>query len=449
MKKYTDSLGEIYVDDHNLWGATTQRSLNNFKIGHYIMPKDVIYAIVTIKQAAAQANFELGLISQEKYEAIILACKQICGGQFDQHFPLSIFQTGSGTQTNMNVNEVIAHIASIELHPNDDVNKSQSSNDVFPTAMHIAIYHNINKKLKPVIQQLIDQFKQLELENQNIIKIGRTHLQDAVPMTFAQEFSGYRTSLENCLHYLEESSQHLLSLPLGATAVGTGINTVKGYKELAVQNIAHITNYPFICSNNLFQGLSMKDEVCMVHGSIKTLATTLFKIANDIRYLASGPRCGYGEIEIPANEPGSSIMPGKVNPTQCEALSMVCTRVLGNDTTISFNASQGQFELNTYMPVMVYTCLESIELLADSIQSFADHCVSGIKVLKNKNEENLSKSLMLATALNPHIGYDKASQCAKYAHQHNLTLAEALEILLHIDQETSKEWLDPKNMIGE
>lgn len=451
-KVYKDSIGEIKVDADKLWGATTQRSFENFKIGSYKMPLEVIRAMAVVKYACAMANYELGDINREKFSAIENACEEILRGKLDDHFPLVVFQTGSGTQTNMNLNEVIANFANDKLgkkliHPNDDVNKSQSSNDTFPTALHIACLDVIDRKLLPSMKDLICAFKTFEKENEDIIKIGRTHLQDAVPIKLSQEFSGYRYSLEKCLEFIEFTRKGLLDISLGATAVGTGINTKPNFKNVVAKYVSKITEKDFKPSDNFFHSLTMKDAVVVSHGAIKALAMDLIKIGNDIRFLACGPRCGFSEIEIPANEPGSSIMPGKVNPTQVEALTMVCAKVLGNDTTISFCASQGNFELNVYMPVIIHCFVESVNLLADAIDSFNKNCIKGIKVNKDKIDTYLRESLMLVTALNPYIGYDKASQCAKYAFNEKITLKEAV---LHFGYLTGAEFdkiVDPKRMV--
>lgn len=416
------------------------------------MPLEVIRAMAVVKYACAMANYELGDINREKFSAIENACEEILCGKLDDHFPLVVFQTGSGTQTNMNLNEVIANFANDKLgkkliHPNDDVNKSQSSNDTFPTALHIACLDVIDRKLLPSVKDLICAFKTFEKENEDIIKIGRTHLQDAVPIKLSQEFSGYRYALEKCLEFIELTKKGLLDISLGATAVGTGINTKPNFKNVVAKYVSKITGKEFKPSNNFFHSLTMKDAVVVSHGAIKALAMDLIKIGNDIRFLACGPRCGFSEIEIPANEPGSSIMPGKVNPTQVEALTMVCAKVLGNDTTISFCASQGNFELNVYMPVIIHCFVESVNLLADAINSFNKNCIKGIKVNKDKIDTYLTESLMLVTALNPYIGYDKASQCAKYAFNEKITLKEAV---LHFGYLTGSEFdkiVDPKKMV--
>lgn len=451
-KIYKDSIGEIKVSIDKLWGATTQRSFENFKIGKYKMPIEVIRAMAIVKYACAMANYELGDLSKEKFSAIEDACGEILNGKLDDQFPLVVFQTGSGTQTNMNLNEVIAGFANQKLsknliHPNDDVNKSQSSNDTFPTALHIACLDVIDRRLIPSIKELISSFKAFESKNEDVIKIGRTHLQDAVPIKISQEFSGYRFALEKSLEFINATKKGLLEISLGATAVGTGINTKANFKNVVAKYISRLTRKEFKPSENFFHSLTMKDAVVLSHGAVKALAMDLIKIGNDIRFLACGPRCGFSEIEIPANEPGSSIMPGKVNPTQVEALTMVCAKVLGNDTTISFCASQGNFELNVYMPVIIHSFVESVNLLSDAMISFSKMCVNGIKVNKDIINKYLNNSLMLVTALNPYIGYDKASQCAKYAFKENITLKEAV---LHFGYLTESEFdkiVDPKKMI--
>lgn len=451
-KIYKDSIGEIKVDDSKYWGATTQRSFENFKIGNYKMPIEIIKAMAIVKYACAMANYELGDINKEKFSAIENAYEEIIQGNLDEHFPLVVFQTGSGTQTNMNLNEVIANYANKKvgknlIHPNDDVNKSQSSNDTFPTALHIACYDVIERRLIPAVKDLISTIKTFEENNDDIIKIGRTHLQDAVPIKISQEFSGYRYALEKTLSLIEYTRKSLLEISLGGTAVGTGINTKPKFKNIVAKYLSKITEKEYVPSENFFHSLTMKDAVVVTHGAIKALAMDLIKIGNDIRFLACGPRCGFGEIEIPANEPGSSIMPGKVNPTQIEALTMVCAQVLGNDTTISFGASQGNFELNVYMPVIAHNFIESVNLLSDAIESFNKNCVKGIKVNKTNIEKYLRESLMLVTALNPYIGYDKASQCAKYAFNENITLREAVLHFGYLKAEEFDKIVDPKKMV--
>ncbi len=444
-----DSMGEVNVPANHSWGAVTQRSLNNFMIGHELMPKAIVYAIIEIKRAAAIANHRLGVLPENKKQAIVRAADAILGNlnnnikdrdtgsvnlqyireDYIGEFPLSVWQTGSGTQTNMNVNEVLAHIGGklsggITLHPNDDVNKSQSSNDVFPSAMHVAALIKIKSELFPAIKHLIDTLIRLESENQDIIKMGRTHLQDAVPIGFSQEISAWRAMLEENLSMLEQVIDYLRKLAIGGTAVGTGINCPEGFDLICVQELSKHIKEEFCLDSNKFHALTSKDAYVYVHGAIKSLACNLMKMANDVRWLASGPRGGIGEIEIPANEPGSSIMPGKVNPTQCEAVTMVAVQVMGNDATIGIAASQGNFELNVYMPVMAYNMLQSVGLLADVIQSFDKNCVAGIKANREKMSYNLDNSLMTVTYLVPSIGYENAAKVAKQAYERGVTLRE-------------------------
>jgi fumarate hydratase class II len=391
-------------------------------------------------------------MTKEKLSAIRTACEAIIKGELLEHFPLVVFQTGSGTQSNMNVNEVIANYANNKvgaplLHPNDDVNMSQSSNDTFPTAMHIAAYISIKERLSPELSKLIDAFYKLEKENKDAVKCGRTHLQDATPITFAQEISGWRASLERCRDMLDMATEKLLTLALGGTAVGTGLNAPLGFDKLVAEKLAKRTGYPFVTDSNKFHALTSKDELAFAHGAMKALAADLMKIANDIRWLASGPRLGLGEIFIPENEPGSSIMPGKVNPTQCEALTMVAVQVMANDVAVSLAASQGNFELNVFMPVCAYNFLQSARLLAEAIGSFTERCVLGIKANRAKMKENLENSLMLVTALNPYIGYDNAAKCAKLAHKENLTLKEACLKLGLLDENEFDRVFHPEDMI--
>lgn len=451
-KVYKDSIGEIKVEEGKYWGATTQRSFENFKIGEYKMPIEIIKAMAIVKYACAMANYELGDINKEKFTAIENAYEEIIKGNLDEHFPLVVFQTGSGTQTNMNLNEVISNYANEKagkalIHPNDDVNKSQSSNDTFPTALHIACYDVIERKLIPVVKDLISSIKTFEENNDDVIKIGRTHLQDAVPIKLSQEFSGYRYALEKTLELIEYNRKSLLEISLGGTAVGTGINTKPKFKNIVAKYLSKITEKDYVPSGNFFHSLTMKDAVVVTHGAVKALAMDLIKIGNDIRFLACGPRCGFAEIEIPANEPGSSIMPGKVNPTQIEALTMVCAQVLGNDTTISFCASQGNFELNVYMPVIAHNFIESVNLLADAVESLNKNCIKGIKVNRKNIEKYLNESLMLVTSLNPYIGYDKASQCAKYAFKEDITLKEAVLHFGYLSESEFDKIVDPKKMV--
>ncbi|MFB7303018.1 class II fumarate hydratase [Heyndrickxia sporothermodurans] len=452
-----DTLGEMKVPVDKYWGAQTQRSKENFKIGSEKMPMEVIRAFVQLKKAAAVANHNLGKLSDAKKQAIVEACDEVLEGRFDDHFPLVVWQTGSGTQSNMNVNEVIARRANEilqkneskeHIHPNDDINMSQSSNDTFPTAMHIAAYSVIQEKLIPAINKLTDTFLQKENEFMDIIKIGRTHLQDATPLTLGQEISGWRAMLEKSEKMIHESAEHLLNLAIGGTAVGTGINADPTFGEKVAQELKNLTGFPFRSSNNKFHALTSHDEIVHVHGTLKALAADAMKIANDVRWLASGPRSGIGEISIPANEPGSSIMPGKVNPTQSEALTMVATQVFGNDAAIGFAASQGNFELNVFKPVIIYNFLQSVNLLADSLISFNTNCAVGIEPNKEVIEENVNRSLMLVTALNPYIGYEKAAEIAKLAFKEGSTLKEAAIKTGYVTEEQYHQWIDPKKMVN-
>ncbi|RVU54143.1 class II fumarate hydratase [Anaerosphaera multitolerans] len=447
-----DSMGEIKVSEAVYWGAQTQRSFNNFKIGKEIMPIELIRALAHLKKACARANFEFGKLSEKKCLLIEQCCDEIISKKLDGNFPLKIFQTGSGTQSNMNINEVIANrgneIASEKiLHPNDDVNMSQSSNDTFPTAMHIAAIIEINKNLLPSIESLINTFKDLENKYDQIVKIGRTHLQDATPIKFSQEISAWRNMLEVNKEMIIESNEGLLKLAIGGTAVGTGINAPNQFGEKVCEILRDNLGYKFLSEDNKFHGLTSKDYIVYSHGAIKATAVNLMKIGNDIRWLASGPRCGLGEINIPSNEPGSSIMPGKVNPTQSEALTMVCVQVMGNDATIGFAASQGNFQLNVFMPVIIYNYLQSVGLLADAINSFNEHCAVGIVPNEEKMDFNLHNSLMLVTALNPKIGYDNSAKVAKYAFNHNCSLKEAA---IHLNLLTEEEFdliVKPNEMV--
>jgi fumarate hydratase class II len=458
-----DTMGEVKVPSDKLWGAQTQRSLENFRIGDR-MPGEIITAFAYLKKAAAMANNELGVLDDGKRWAICKACDEILQGKLDEHFPLVVFQTGSGTQTNMNVNEVVANraeqwaasrvpgadmawhtdddeIADISIHPNDDVNKSQSSNDTFPTAMSVAAVINVEDRLIPAIDSMIAALKALEDKAGDAIKTGRTHLQDAVAMTFAQEVSGWRSGFEHSREYILTALEPLRELALGGTAVGTGLNAPEGFDIMSAAKISDLTGKEFRTAENKFHALSLKDAFVFEHGALKALAADLMKVANDIRWLASGPRCGLGEITIPANEPGSSIMPGKVNPTQCEAATMTAVRVMGNDAAIGIAASQGNFELNVFMPVMADSFLESVRILAESISSLDKNCVSGIEVNADKMLENAEKSLMTAAALNPHIGYEKAAEVAKKAHAEGLSLKEAGVALGVYSGEEYDEWI--------
>ena len=447
-----DTMGEVRVPADRYWGAQTQRSYENFKIGTQRMPEEIIHAFGILKKAAAQANLALGALDEERAAAIQQAADEVISGKLQDHFPLVIYQTGSGTQSNMNVNEVIANRANEILgkklvHPNDHVNKSQSSNDTFPTAMHIAAVQAVEDRLLPALDQLADTFARLEKENTDIIKTGRTHLQDATPLTLGQEISAWHAMLTETRAMLTQSLAGVHKLALGGTAVGTGLNAPQGFADLSAQKISEITGKPFETAPNKFHALTAKDALVFCHGAMKALAADLMKIANDVRWLASGPRCGIGEIIIPENEPGSSIMPGKVNPTQCEALTMVCVKVMGNDAAIGFAASQGNFQLNVFMPVLICSFLESARLLADAMRSFNLHCAEGILPNLQKIDENMNKSLMLVTALNPHIGYENAAKIAKLAHKENLTLKEAALQLRLVDEEDFAKWVDPKKMV--
>jgi len=449
-----DSMGEMKVPADKYWAAQTQRSLQNFKIGGEIMPREITSAFGILKKAAALANNALGKLSDEKLEVIVKACDEVTSGALNDHFPLVVWQTGSGTQSNMNSNEVIANrgneIAGKKLlHPNDDINMSQSSNDTFPTAMSIAGVISIQDKLIPAIDKLIATFNRLEQENKGIVKSGRTHLQDAVPISFAQEISGWKQMLIETKEMLELSLPKLSLLALGGTAVGTGLNAPKGFDEKVAEFVSQITGKQFKTSPNKFHALTSKDALVFAHGAMKALACNLMKIANDVRWLASGPRCGIGEIKIPENEPGSSIMPGKVNPTQCESLTMVAVQVMANDVAVSMGASQGNFELNVFMPVMIYNFLQSAKLLAEGIISFNDNCAVGIVADKEKMSHNLYNSLMLVTALNPYIGYDNAAKTAKLAFKENISLKEACVKLGFLTAERFDEVFKPEEMAKE
>lgn len=452
-----DTMGEVKVPYDKYWGAQTERSRNNFKIGNEKMPIELIRAFAYVKQAAAKVNYELGDLSEVKKDAILKICGEILKGSLDEHFPLVVWQTGSGTQSNMNVNEVIANKgneglkeqgSSETLHPNDDVNKAQSSNDTFPTAMHIAAYMEVANKLIPAIKVLRDTLQAKQDEFWNVVKIGRTHLQDATPLTLGQEISGWKAMLDKSLMMVEESSQKLLNLALGGTAVGTGINTKPEFPVKAAEQIAADTGHAFKTSDNKFHALTSHDEIVYVHGALKGLAADLMKIANDVRWLASGPRSGIGEISIPENEPGSSIMPGKVNPTQSEALTMIATQIVGNDATIGFAASQGNFELNVFKPVIAYNFLQSVKLLTEGILSFNQNCAVGITANEDKIQQNVDRSLMLVTALNPHIGYEKAAKIAKLAFKENSTLKEAALKLGYLTEIEFDAWVVPANMVN-
>ena len=451
-----DSMGEVKVPADRLWAAQTQRSHENFEIGVGIetMPAEIIHAFGILKKAAAIANHGLRpeKMTEEKLGAICQACDEVIDGTLSDHFPLVVWQTGSGTQSNMNSNEVIANrgnriLGKTVLHPNDDVNMSQSSNDTFPTAMHIAAVLSITDKLIPAAQTLIETFRRLETENEGIVKSGRTHLQDATPITFTQEISGWRSSLERDVELLNLAVNPLYELALGGTAVGTGLNAPKGFDTAVAAQVAQITGKPFVTASNKFHALTSKDELVFAHGAIKALAADMMKIANDVRWLASGPRDGLGEIFIPENEPGSSIMPGKVNPTQCEAVTMVAVQVMGNDVAVGIAASQGNFELNVFMPVCAYNFLQSARLLAEAILSFNKNCAVGIKANKEKMHHNLHNSLMLVTALNPYIGYENAAKTAKKAYKDNISLKEACVELGFLTAERFDEVFHPEQMV--
>ncbi len=451
-----DSMGEVKVPADKLWGAQTQRSCENFKIGVgvEVMPREIITAFGILKKAAAKANHALRpeKMTEQKLAAIIGACDEIVEGKLFEHFPLVVWQTGSGTQSNMNANEVIANrgnqlMGQKLLHPNDDVNMSQSSNDTFPAAMHIAAVLSLKQNLLPAVEGLVETLKRLEAENEGVIKSGRTHLQDAVPVSFSQEISGWRSSLEKDCELINAAINPLSELALGATAVGTGLNAPKSFDVAVAKEIATETGEPFVTAENKFHALTSRDELVFAHGALKALACDLMKIANDIRWLASGPRCGLGEITIPENEPGSSIMPGKVNPTQCEAVTMVAVQVMGNDTAVSFAASQGNFELNVFLPVIIYNFLQSARLLSEAVTSFNKNCVCGIKANREKMHSNLHNSLMLVTALNTHIGYENAAKTAKKAFEENISLKKACLALGFLTEEKFDEVFKPEQMI--
>ena len=452
-----DTFGPIQVPADRLWGAQTQRSLQNFAISGERQPKEIIRALVQVKRSSAVANHLLGLMDQAKAGAIIAAADEVLAGQHDGEFPLVVWQTGSGTQTNMNVNEVLANRASELLggrrgegrlvHPNDDVNKSQSSNDVYPTAMHIAAVDAIRNRVLPSLSRLRETLAGKSAEFRGIVKIGRTHLQDATPLTLGQEFSGYAAQLEQCDRHLHASLPHLCELALGGTAVGTGLNAPRGYAEKVAEELARLTGLPFVTAPNKFEVMAAADALVHAHGALKTLAASLMKIANDVRWLASGPRSGIGELSIPENEPGSSIMPGKVNPTQSEAVTMLCCQVFGNDVAINFGGASGNFELNVFRPLIAHNFLQSARVLADGMNSFNDHCAVGIEPNRERIAELVGRSLMLVTALNPHIGYDKAAQIAKKAHKEGTTLREAAIASGHVTAEDFDRWVRPEDMV--
>ncbi len=454
-----DTMGPIEVPGDKYWGAQTQRSRENFKIGGQLMPIEIIYAFAYLKKSAALTNLDLGVLNAEKAELIAKVCDEILSGKLDSEFPLVIWQTGSGTQSNMNLNEVIANRAhvlkgnklgegSTFIHPNDDVNKSQSSNDTFPTAMHIAAYKMIVETTLPGMEKLKNTLERKSKEFMDVVKIGRTHWMDATPLTLGQEFSGYVSQIEHGIKALKNTLVHLSEIALGGTAVGTGINTPKGYSDKVAAKIAELTGLPFVSAANKYESLAAHDAIVEAHGALKTIAVSLTKIANDIRLLASGPRCGIGEISIPENEPGSSIMPGKVNPTQVEALTMVCAQVLGNDVAVNIGGMNGHFELNVYKPMMISNFLNSARLIGDACVSFEEHCAVGIEPNLTNIKKNLDNSLMLVTSLNTHIGYDKAAQIAKKAHKEHLTLKQSAVALGFVSSEDFDKWVDPSKMIG-
>lgn len=455
-----DTMGEVHVPADKYWGAQTERSRNNFKIGHEAsMPREIIYAFAYLKKAAAMANHELGVLPKDKMELISVVCDEILTGQLDGEFPLVIWQTGSGTQSNMNVNEVIAYRAHVMkggkltdekkiLHPNDDVNKSQSSNDTFPTAMHIAAYKMVKEITLPGMKKLRDTLEKKSKEYKEIVKTGRTHFMDATPLTLGQEFSGYVQQIDNSMRAVSNALEMIRELALGGTAVGTGLNTPKGYDVLVAKKIAELTGYPFVTAPNKFEALAAHDAMVELSGALKRAAVALMKIANDVRMLSSGPRCGIGEIIIPDNEPGSSIMPGKVNPTQPEALTMVCAQIMGNDVAVSIGGATGHFELNVFKPLIAANVLQSARLLGDACVSFNDKCAEGIEPNHKMIRQHLENSLMLVTALNTHIGYENAARIAKKAHKENMTLRQAAIELGLLTSEQFDEWVRPEKMVG-
>jgi fumarate hydratase, class II len=453
-----DTFGPIEVPEDRLWGAQTQRSLTNFRISSEKMPPALIKALAQVKRAAAKVNMDLGVLDLKKGKAMIQAADEVIAGKHDGEFPLAVWQTGSGTQTNMNMNEVLANRASEILggrrgeerlvHPNDDVNKGQSSNDVFPTAMHVAAVPAIVDQLIPAIRQLRDTLAHKAEEFRDIVKIGRTHLQDATPLTLGQEISGWVAQLDHGLRHVESALQHLRELALGGTAVGTGLNAHPEFADRVAAEISKLTGHPFTSAPNKFEALATHDALVFAHGALKTLAVSLMKIANDVRWLASGPRSGLGEIKIPENEPGSSIMPGKVNPTQSEAMTMLCAQVLGNDVAINVGGAMGNFELNVFKPMIIHNFLQSVRLLADGARSFNDNCAVGIEPDRERIAKLMRESLMLVTALNPHIGYDKAAKIAKTAHKEGTTLKEAALKLGYVTSEQFDQWVRPEDMVG-
>lgn len=451
-----DTMGEVKVPADKFWGAQTQRSRENFKIGGDRFPREMIKALGVLKKCAALTNTKLGLLDPKKSEFIVKAADEVISGKLDEHFPLVVWQTGSGTQTNMNANEVIANRAmdmqgiklpNKEVHPNDDVNKGQSSNDTFPTAMHIAVADQIHNRLLPMLEKLHHALEKKQNEFKDIVKIGRTHLMDATPLTLGQEFSGYATQMKYSIQRVKNTLPHLHQLALGGTAVGTGLNTHINFPVEAAKAIAAETKIPFVSAENKFEALASHDALVEVSGALNTIAVSLMKIANDIRLLGSGPRCGIGELNLPENEPGSSIMPGKVNPTQSEAMTMVCAQVMGNNVAVSIGGSNGHFELNVFKPVIVFNVLNSIRLIADACESFTDHCVVGIEANKQQIKKHLDNSLMLVTALNPHIGYDNAAKIAKTAHKNGTTLKEEAVKLGLLTAEQFDKIVRPEDMV--
>jgi fumarate hydratase, class II len=453
----TDSLGAVEVPVDRYWGAQTQRSLQHFRIGKDRFPREMIWAFGILKKACALVNQELGLLAADNAAAIVRAADEVIAGKLDDHFPLVVWQTGSGTQTNMNANEVIANRA-IELmggqpgtkkpvHPNDDVNRSQSSNDTFPTAMHIAVVEQIHARLMPAVGRLRDSLNRKSQAFADIVKIGRTHLQDAVPLTLGQEISGWVSQLDHALRHIKDALPHLFELAIGGTAVGTGLNAHPDFAVRAAEQIAELTGRPFVSADNKFEALAAHDGLVALHGAFKTLAAGLMRIANDVRWLASGPRCGIGEIVIPENEPGSSIMPGKVNPTQSEALTMVCAQVFGNDVAVNLGGASGNFELNVFKPLIIHNVLNSLRLLADACESFEEHCARGIQPNRERIRLHLERSLMLVTALTPLLGYDRAAEIAKKAHREGLTLKEAATALGYLTAEEFDKHVRPERMV--
>lgn len=452
-----DTMGSVQVPAHALWGAQTQRSLQNFRISGERMPPALLHALALVKRAAAAVNRDLGVLDDERATAIMQAADEVGAGNHDAEFPLVVWQTGSGTQTNMNMNEVLANRASellgggrgpdCRIHPNDDVNKGQSSNDVFPSAMHVAAARSLHHQLKPAIAALRHTLATKAEAFSGIVKIGRTHLQDATPLTLGQEFSGYVSQLDHGLEHIETALPHIYELALGGTAVGTGLNTHPEFAVRVAAELARLTGLPFVTAPNKFEALAANDALVHAHGALKTLAASLMKIANDIRWLASGPRCGIGELKIPENEPGSSIMPGKVNPTQSEALTMLCCQVMGNDVAINMGGAMGNFELNVMKPLIIHNFLQSVRLLGDGMISFNEHCATGITANIDRIDELLRKSLMLVTALAPHIGYDKAAEIAKKAHREGTTLEQAAVATGYITLDQFRDWVRPEDMI--